>query len=372
MDFTKLLAVISDLYRRVRRLPRMHWGTVTNVSPLMVRRDGPPGTDPVRVDTTIVGLVPGDRVRMDYQDQRYTVIGRVGGPGGGGDPGPPGPPNVLSIGTVSTVTPGDPATAQITGTSPAQVLSLGIPAGFDGADGMNGADGADGAKWLSGGGPPSNGAGQVGDFYLRSNGDVYEKTGASRWDLAGINLHGADGADGADGAEWFYGSAAPPGATGSIGDYYLRSNGLVYVKTGASTWSSTGINLTGPAGATITAATQATVNTGTNTTQFVNASTLRNRSYAPYAVAAGRFEYPSAINTGTGQTLNVTFPTGRFTQAPVVTATVRNAARLNAAVINPETTTGFSVRLDNFSGGTAGASGVHWHAIQMSSTSAEG
>src|SRR5690554_1849281 len=112
MDFTKLLAVISDLYRRGRRLPRMYWGTVTDVVPLMVRRDGPPGTDPVRVDTTIVGLVPGDRVRMDYQDQRYTVIGRVGGPGGGGEPGPPGPSNVLSIGTVSTVAPGGSATAQ--------------------------------------------------------------------------------------------------------------------------------------------------------------------------------------------------------------------------------------------------------------------
>ena len=43
--------------------------------------------------------------------------------------GPAGPSNVLNIGTVTTVTPGNPATASITGTSPSQTLNLGIPAG---------------------------------------------------------------------------------------------------------------------------------------------------------------------------------------------------------------------------------------------------
>ena len=43
--------------------------------------------------------------------------------------GPAGPANTLSIGTVTTVTPGNPATATITGTSPSQTLNLGIPEG---------------------------------------------------------------------------------------------------------------------------------------------------------------------------------------------------------------------------------------------------
>jgi hypothetical protein len=45
----------------------------------------------------------------------------------------PGPPNVLSIAGVTTLDPGEPATAVIGGTSPAQTLALGIPRGFTGA-----------------------------------------------------------------------------------------------------------------------------------------------------------------------------------------------------------------------------------------------
>lgn len=43
--------------------------------------------------------------------------------------GPAGPSNVLTIGTVTTVPAGGEATATITGTSPAQILDLGIPEG---------------------------------------------------------------------------------------------------------------------------------------------------------------------------------------------------------------------------------------------------
>lgn len=46
--------------------------------------------------------------------------------------GAPGPANTLSIGAVSTLPAGQPATASITGTSPTQVLSLGIPQGVSG------------------------------------------------------------------------------------------------------------------------------------------------------------------------------------------------------------------------------------------------
>ena len=49
--------------------------------------------------------------------------------------GPAGPPNVLEIGTVETLPADQQATASITGESPAQKLSLGIPQGQPGKDG---------------------------------------------------------------------------------------------------------------------------------------------------------------------------------------------------------------------------------------------
>jgi hypothetical protein len=52
--------------------------------------------------------------------------------------GNPGPSNILSIGTVSTLAAGASATSNITGTSPAQVLNLGIPQGIQGIQGNPG------------------------------------------------------------------------------------------------------------------------------------------------------------------------------------------------------------------------------------------
>jgi hypothetical protein len=50
--------------------------------------------------------------------------------------------------------------------------------------GPAGNDGANGTSFRGGAGAPSNGLGIVGDWYLNtSNGDVYEKTGASTWTL---------------------------------------------------------------------------------------------------------------------------------------------------------------------------------------------
>ena len=49
--------------------------------------------------------------------------------------GPAGPPNVLEIGTVETLPADQPATASITGESPAQKLNLGIPRGQTGKTG---------------------------------------------------------------------------------------------------------------------------------------------------------------------------------------------------------------------------------------------
>lgn len=58
--------------------------------------------------------------------------------------GPAGPANTLTIGTVETLPADQPATASITGESPAQKLNLGIPQGKQGATGNPGAPGKDG------------------------------------------------------------------------------------------------------------------------------------------------------------------------------------------------------------------------------------
>ena len=58
--------------------------------------------------------------------------------------GNPGDPNNLTIGTVNTVPYGTPAGANISGTSPNQVLNLTIPSGAPGAPGAPGGRGSDG------------------------------------------------------------------------------------------------------------------------------------------------------------------------------------------------------------------------------------
>jgi hypothetical protein len=55
-----------------------------------------------------------------------------GPPGQDGKDGQPGPPNVLIVGSVITGEADTPASAEISGASPAQVLSLVIPRGAAG------------------------------------------------------------------------------------------------------------------------------------------------------------------------------------------------------------------------------------------------
>lgn len=62
--------------------------------------------------------------------------GDKGDPGADGAQGAAGPANTLSIGTV---TAGDTASANITGTSPSQVLNLVLPKGDKGQPGTAGA-----------------------------------------------------------------------------------------------------------------------------------------------------------------------------------------------------------------------------------------
>ena len=88
------------------------------------------------------------RVTITYTDGSTSTVqairgaqgepGKKGDPGEKGEPGEPGPANVLSIGTVTS---GETASATITGTSPAQVLSLVLPKGEKGDPGADGPKG---------------------------------------------------------------------------------------------------------------------------------------------------------------------------------------------------------------------------------------
>lgn len=86
--------------------------------------------------------------------------------------------------------------------------------------------------------------------------------------------------------------------------------------------------------------------------------------YSNFAECSGVAALSSTIAAGSGATLNVTFPTGTFTQVPVVRATPYDASRLNVAILN-RTTTGCQIRVDNFTSAAASPNGVGWQAIQQ-------
>ena len=116
------------------------------VSPLMgvpwpafhVDVDGPvdlataavtPGKGPVRAvkgaaGPGLTGNVRYDGGQIEFEIEGGTYTDPVEMP-----PGPPGPANALTIGQVTTGEPGGAAAASITGTAPAQVLSLTLPRG---------------------------------------------------------------------------------------------------------------------------------------------------------------------------------------------------------------------------------------------------
>lgn len=119
-------------------------------------------------------------------------------------------------------------------------------------------------------------------------------------------------------------------------------------------------------------ATQSAVDSGTSTQSVVSPATLRGANYAPWAMSAGFVSSTNLIGAGSGRTLTVSLPAGRFTQAPIVLVENAGSSRLTTAVIN-RTTTNFQVRQDNFSGGTAsGQTGIMWVAVQMTSGAAAG
>ena len=57
--------------------PRFWWGTVTQASPLRVRRDGSPVAPDATPDTLVAGLVVGDRVRCESYGRLVVVHGKA-------------------------------------------------------------------------------------------------------------------------------------------------------------------------------------------------------------------------------------------------------------------------------------------------------
>lgn len=86
----------------------------------------------------------------------------------------------------------------------------------------------------------------------------------------------------------------------------------------------------------------------------------------PYAIASGTASTGSAVN------VTVTFPAGRFTQAPIVALGDSDAAYAATGIAYSISTTSFV--LQGYSPFPSGYTAIrsHWIAIQMTSTSAAG
>ena len=88
------------------------------------------------------------------------------------------------------------------------------------------------------------------------------------------------------------------------------------------------------------------------------------------ATASGSVSVASATS-GTGSNVTVTFPVGRFSVAPNVITGIGGSSRFNVAS-NSITTSGFTIRADNFTSATASSSTATWEATQMLAGAASG
>ena len=94
----------------------------------------------------------------------------------------------------------------------------------------------------------------------------------------------------------------------------------------------------------------------------------RDRGQQPYAVATGEIIIPVA-----GGWHPVSFPAGRFTKAPIVTATVQDdkgdaqgvIVRIASGGLVGVTTSGFNMHLVDATGTVAEEARISWIAVQM-------
>lgn len=114
-----------------------------------------------------------------------------------------------------------------------------------------------------------------------------------------------------------------------------------------------------------------TLNIGGTTGATVNLNDSRvTADHYPYAVAAGTV---SLTGNGTGTvTATVTFPSGRFSATPVITVSPATTASTLFASFQSQTSTGMTVRLSITTSTFTTSHAIHWHAIQMTSSSGAG
>lgn len=110
-------------------------------------------------------------------------------------------------------------------------------------------------------------------------------------------------------------------------------------------------------------ATDAEAQAMSSTSLGVTPGNLGAHTGIPVAIATGTYSSTTDVATGTGVSIAVTFPSGRFSATPVVTLNPTISGRLQCAALSI-TSTGFTARLDNFSGGTATDQDFNWMAIQ--------
>jgi hypothetical protein len=110
---------------------------------------------------------------------------------------------------------------------------------------------------------------------------------------------------------------------------------------------------------------------------YSKGSLTQPQTIQPYSQAAGNVA-ASATNGSTSSPLfwdagvTVTFPAGRFSVAPVVTAAARLATAVVWSSIDSVTSTGFTVRAVRVGSYPGSGTSHHWQATQMTSSSSAG
>lgn len=108
--------------------------------------------------------------------------------------------------------------------------------------------------------------------------------------------------------------------------------------------------------------------TGNNGDYYWNGTTWVQAGI--FGQAAGTASVTGTIGVDSSATVDITFPVGRFTQAPIVSVTSTNS-RLVAAV-SGITTTKATIALGNRSLASVSGGSAQWTAVQMTAASAAG
>ena len=85
IDLSTLMNRVADVSKRVDAKPDFRWAVVTSVSPLRIRFDASETDLAGTPDSLVSGLSVDDRVRVEVQNNRATIVGAAGS--GGADSG---------------------------------------------------------------------------------------------------------------------------------------------------------------------------------------------------------------------------------------------------------------------------------------------